>query len=39
MSASQTPGTYGTQRTAAARNRVAILEAAHELLAESPPSR
>jgi AcrR family transcriptional regulator len=35
MTASQTPVTYGTQRKAAARNRVAILEAAHELLAES----
>ena len=29
------PVTYGTQRKAAARNRVAILQAAHELLAES----
>jgi AcrR family transcriptional regulator len=28
--------TYETQRTAAARNRAAILEAAHDLLAESP---
>jgi AcrR family transcriptional regulator len=35
MTAGQTPVTYGTQRQAAARNRVAILEAAHELLAES----
>ena len=35
MTASQTPATYGTQRKAAARNRVAILEVAHELLAES----
>ena len=35
MTASQTPVTYGTQRKAAARNRVAILEVAHELLAES----
>jgi AcrR family transcriptional regulator len=35
MTASQTPVTYGTQRRAAARNRVAILEVAHELLAES----
>ena len=26
-----TPSTYGTQRKAAARNRVAIIEAAHEL--------
>ncbi|MET9232116.1 TetR/AcrR family transcriptional regulator [Lentzea sp. NPDC003310] len=31
-----TPGTYGTQRKAAARNRVAIIEAAHELFAENP---
>jgi AcrR family transcriptional regulator len=31
----QTRVTYGTQRTAAARNRAAILEAAHELLAGS----
>jgi len=29
-------GTYGTQRTAAARNHAAILEAAHDLLAQSP---
>ena len=35
MTADQTPVTYGTQRKAAAHNRVAILEAAHELLAES----
>jgi AcrR family transcriptional regulator len=35
MTANQTPVTYGTQRKAAARNRIAILEAAHELLAES----
>jgi AcrR family transcriptional regulator len=35
MTADQTPVTYGTQREAAARNRAAILEAAHELLAES----
>src|ERR1700683_1766346 len=35
MTASQTPVAYGTQRRAAARNRVAILEVAHELLAES----
>jgi AcrR family transcriptional regulator len=35
MSADQTPAAYRTQRTAAARNRVAILEVAHELLAES----
>lgn len=27
---------YGTQRRAAARNRVAIIEAAHDLLAENP---
>lgn len=32
----QTPGTYGTQRKAAARNRVAIIEAAHELFARNP---
>jgi AcrR family transcriptional regulator len=32
----QTPGGYGTQRKAAARNRVAIIEAAHELFAENP---
>jgi AcrR family transcriptional regulator len=30
------PATYGTQRNAAARNRVAIIEAAHELFAENP---
>src|SRR5689334_6356348 len=30
------PATYGTQRKAAARNRVAIIEAAHELFAENP---
>lgn len=35
MIASRTPVTYRTQRKAAARNRAAILEAAHELLAES----
>ena len=35
MTPDQTLGTYGTQRKAAARNRVAILEAAHELLAGS----
>jgi AcrR family transcriptional regulator len=35
MTADQTPDTYRTQRKAAARNRAAILEAAHELLAES----
>lgn len=32
----ETPNTYGTQRKAAARNRVAIIEAAHELFAENP---
>jgi AcrR family transcriptional regulator len=32
----QTPSTYGTQRKAAARNRVAIIEAAHELFAQNP---
>ena len=31
-----TDGTYGTQRKAAARNRVAIIEAAHELFAGDP---
>ena len=31
-----TPTTYGTQRQAAARNRVAIIEAAHELFAANP---
>lgn len=31
-----TPSTYGTQRKAAARNRVAIIEAAHELFAQNP---
>lgn len=31
-----TDGTYGTQRKAAARNRTAIIEAAHELFAENP---
>ncbi|MET8850149.1 TetR/AcrR family transcriptional regulator [Amycolatopsis sp. NPDC004625] len=31
-----TDGTYGTQRKAAARNRVAIIEAAHELFAQNP---
>lgn len=35
MTADQTPATYRTQRKAAARNRLVILEAAHELLAES----
>jgi AcrR family transcriptional regulator len=32
----QTPSTYGPQRKAAARNRVAIIEAAHELFAQNP---
>ena len=32
----ETPSTYGTQRKAAARNRVAIIEAAHELFAQNP---
>ncbi len=32
----QTPTTYGTQRKAAARNRLAIIEAAHELFAKNP---
>ncbi|HEY2556906.1 MAG TPA: helix-turn-helix domain-containing protein, partial [Diaminobutyricibacter sp.] len=31
-----TPSTYGPQRRAAARNRVAIIEAAHELFAQNP---
>jgi AcrR family transcriptional regulator len=31
-----TPSTYGTQRRAAARNRFAIIEAAHELFADNP---
>ena len=35
MTASQPSVTYGTQRRAAARNRAAILEVAHDLLAES----
>jgi AcrR family transcriptional regulator len=35
MTAEENLVTYGTQRTAAARNRAAILEVAHELLAES----
>lgn len=30
------PSTYGTQRKAAARNRVAIIEAAHDLFADNP---
>jgi AcrR family transcriptional regulator len=32
----EVPATYGTQRRAAARNRLAIIEAAHELLAQNP---
>lgn len=32
----EAPSTYGTQRRAAARNRVAIIEAAHELFADNP---
>lgn len=35
MTADEDPVTYETQRKAAARNRAAILEIAHELLAES----
>jgi AcrR family transcriptional regulator len=35
VTAEQSRVPYGTQRQAAARNRVAILEVAHELLAES----
>ena len=31
-----TPTTYGTQRKAAARNRLAIIEAAHELFVDNP---
>jgi AcrR family transcriptional regulator len=31
-----TPATYGTQRKAAAQNRAAIIDAAHELFAENP---
>jgi AcrR family transcriptional regulator len=31
-----TPGPYGTQRQAAAKNRAAIVRAAHELFAEDP---
>ena len=31
-----TDGAYGPQRKAAARNRIAIVEAAHELLADNP---
>lgn len=36
MTTNQTPTGYERQRTAAARNRAAILEIAHDLLAESP---
>jgi AcrR family transcriptional regulator len=36
MTSDQTPATYETQRTAAARNRAAILDAARQLLTESP---
>jgi AcrR family transcriptional regulator len=36
MSNAETPSTYGTQRKAAAKNRTAIIEAAHELFAENP---
>jgi len=32
----ETPGSYGTQRRAAAKNRAAIIEAAHQLFAENP---
>jgi AcrR family transcriptional regulator len=32
----QAESTYGTQRKAAARNRAAIIEAAHELFADNP---
>jgi AcrR family transcriptional regulator len=32
----ETPATYGTQRRAAAQNRVAIIEAARELFVENP---
>jgi AcrR family transcriptional regulator len=32
----QTPGTYGTQREAAAKNRVAIIDAARELFVKNP---
>jgi AcrR family transcriptional regulator len=32
----ETPATYGTQRKAAAQNRAAIIDAAHELFAENP---
>ncbi|GAS93402.1 TetR family transcriptional regulator [Mycolicibacterium canariasense] len=31
-----TPSTYSTQRRAAARNRIAIIEAAHDLFADNP---
>src|ERR1700754_1825062 len=36
MSSDSTRGTYATQRRAAARNHAAILDVAHDLLAESP---
>ena len=36
MSTDKNPGTYETQRSAASRNHAAILDAAHDLLAESP---
>ncbi|HEY1703349.1 MAG TPA: TetR/AcrR family transcriptional regulator [Trebonia sp.] len=36
MTADDAPAPYGTQRQAAARNRASILEAAHDLLTESP---
>lgn len=36
MSTAEPPSTYGTQRKAAAKNRTAIIEAAHELFAENP---
>lgn len=32
----ETPSTYSTQRMAAAKNRAAIIDAAHELFAENP---
>jgi AcrR family transcriptional regulator len=35
MTADDVPASYGTQRQAAARNRASILEAAHDLLAQS----
>lgn len=36
MDAADTPSTYRTQRRAAAQNRTAIIEAAHELFAADP---